>query len=140
MNNKVTVAVGYSPFTNRIWVAQQIIRLVKEGTEDIYVINSDQRMAGDVLETVRDMTKDDIEYQRHVAEHNIQLHSMDPDHIDELDAAVPVGRGAILANSIFSVPLRLLTRLSKHNMPVYISTTPAQAKGIDIEAVDMKFI
>lgn len=140
MNNKVTVAVGYNPFTNRIWVAKQIIRLVKEGTEDIYIINSDQRIAGDVLDTVRDMTKDDVEYQQHVNEHHIQLHAVDPDNIDELDEVIPSGRGAILANSIFTVPLRLLTRLRKHNMPVYISTTPAQVKDIENEDIDMRFI
>lgn len=140
MNNKVTVAVGYNPMTNRIWVASQIINLVKSGTVDIYVINSDQRIAGDVLETVRDMTKNDLEYQQHISQHNIQIHPMAPEQIDELDDAKPAGRGAILANSIFSIPLRTLTRLSKHNMPVYIGSTPGQLKGIEGEDVDLRFL
>lgn len=140
MENKVTVAVGYNPFTNRIWMANQLIRLVKEGTEDIYIINSDQQVAGDVLATVKDMTKDDADYKAHVSKHNIQLHVMGPEDIDELGEAVPIGRGAIMANSIFSIPLRVLTRLRKHNMPVYITTTPSQVKNIEGEEVDMKFI
>lgn len=140
MNNKVTVAVGYSPMTNRIWVASQIIKLVKEGTSDIYIINSDQKIAGDVLETLRDMTKDDAEYQQHVVKHNIQIHPMAPEDIDELDDTVQAGRGAILANSIFSIPLRALTKLRKHNMPVFIGTTPSQLKGIDNEDVEYRYL
>lgn len=140
MKNKVTVAVGYNPMTNRIWVASKIIELVKAGTSDIYIINSDQRIAGDVLETVRDMTKDDAEYQRHIVDHNIQIHQMAPEDIDEIGNAVQASRGAILANSVFSVPLRALTSLSKHNMPVYIGAMPSQIKGIDSEEVDLRFL
>lgn len=140
MKSKVTVAVGYNPLTNRMWVASQIIELVKSGTADIYVINSDQKIAGDVLDTVRDMTKDDFEYQQHISQHNIQIHPMSPEQIDELDDAKPAGRGAILANSIFSIPLRTLTKLTKHNMPVYIGSTPAQLKGIEGEDVDLRFL
>lgn len=140
MNNKVTVAVGYSPMTNRIWVASQIIKLVKEGTSDIYIINSDQKIAGDVLETLRDMTKDDADYQQHVVKHNIQIHPMAPEDIDELGDTVQVGRGAILANSIFSIPLRALTKLRKHNMPVFIGTMPSQLKGVDNEDIDFRYL
>lgn len=140
MNNKVTVAVGYNPMTNRIWVASKIIELVKEGTSDIYIINSDQRIAGDVLDTVRDMAKDDVDYQHHVMKNNIQIHTMAPEDIEEIGDAVQVGRGAILANSIFSIPMRVLTGLRKHNMPVYIGATPSQVKGIEGEDVDLRFL
>lgn len=139
-NNKVTVAVGYNPMTNRIWVASKIIELVKEGTSDIYIINSDQKIAGDVLDTVRDMTKDDADYQHHVMQHNIQIHQMAPEDINEIGEAVQAGRGAILANSIFSIPLRALTKLRKHNMPVFIGTTPSQLKGIDNEDVELRYL
>ena len=140
MNTKVTVAVGHHPMTNRYWVASKIIQLVKDGTVDIYIINSDQKIAGDVLATVRELTEHDTVYQEHVRKHNIQIHPMAPEEIDELAEAVPAGPAAILANSVFSVPLLKLTKLRKHNMPVFIGTTPSMLKGIDHEDVDMCYL
>ncbi|QXO10194.1 hypothetical protein pEaSNUABM37_00235 [Erwinia phage pEa_SNUABM_37] len=140
MNNKVTVAVGYNPNTNRFWVASKIIELVKAGTADIYIINSDQKIAGDVLETVREMVKDDADYQRHVHMHNIQIHPMNPEDIDELDDVVKTGPGAILVNSVFSLPLRALTALRKHDMPVFIGAAPSQLTGVDNEDIDYRYL
>lgn len=140
MENKVTVAVGYNPMANRMWLAAQIVRLVKEGTEDIYIVNSDQRIAGDVIATVRDMTKDDAAYQEHMMRHNIQIHQVASDDIEELNEAKPVGRSALLVNNILTFTTKALSGLRKHNMPVYATTTPAGSKGIVDEDVSIRFI
>lgn len=139
MKQKIVIGVGYNAFNNRFWIAAKVIEQVKAGARDIYIVNSDQQMAGNILDAVRDMTFTDVEYQDIAVKHNVQIHTILPEDLEELNEAKPSGIGAILINSVFNVPLRKLTQLRK-DMPLFITTAPSALKGIDDLDAELQYL
>lgn len=134
--NNTTIAIGYNPFINRIWVARQIISIVKEGTDDVYVVVNDDRTSKELMDTINDMVKNDLQYQEHKTKHNVQIHLVKEDTIDEL-SDVDLSNSVVVTHNVFTKSVRMLKSLfGSKTKQLTIATRPASVS--DADAADVK--
>lgn len=129
--NNVTIAIGYNPFINRIWVARQIISIVKEGTADVYVVVNDDRASKELMDTINDMVKDDLQYQEHKLKNNVQIHLVKEDTVSEL-SEVDLTNSAVVTHNVFTKSVRALKSLFGSNTKqLTITTRPSAVSDAD---------
>jgi hypothetical protein len=119
MNNKLTVAIEYNSAMNLSWVADQVVQLVKSQTRDIYLISQDPKFTCDVLAEIKAKTEGDAEYHQVVQRHNIQIHVVPEECLNELADATPIGNAAVVAQDSLRkrlAPFMAHTAWRRHSM------------------------
>lgn len=130
--SKTTIAIGYNPFVNRIWVAKQIISIVKEGTNDVYVVVNDDRTSKELMETINELIKGDEQYQQHKTKNSVQIHLVKEDMIEEL-SEVDLSDSAVVTHNVFTKSVRKLKTLFGNTKQLTIHTRPASVSETDIK-------